>query len=265
MAAGMDVTLGQSTHTGMLREENQDALAIYEPADPASLETQGRLLVVADGVGGHPGGDTAANTAVETIRSSYSKSAGSDPSAALRLAFGEANKAIHRLSRKKKGLLGMGTTCTAVVIRKEEVFSAHVGDSRAYLLRNGKIHQLTRDHSAAWALLEEGKITKEEYERHPKSRVIKRSLGFQSRVRVDLFSRPLAVRAGDILLLCSDGLTGVVPEGEIARLATQFPPQEACQRLVARANEQGGPDNITVLIARLQSVPGDSPKTSGGE
>jgi protein phosphatase len=265
MAARGDVTVGQVTHTGLLREENQDALTFYEPEERRSLKRQGRLLVVADGVGGHPGGDTAAHTAIDCIRDSYSKSDGADPATALKAAFTTANRAIHRLSKEEKGLGGMGTTCTALVIRAGEAWFAHVGDSRAYLMRGRKIHQLTRDHSAAWSLFEQGKITKEEYERHPKARVIQRSLGFQARVRVDLAPRPIPVRKGDIFLLCSDGLTGVVTEQEILRTATQYSPQEACRRLVARANQRGGPDNITVQIARVHRVPGSSRRRPKGK
>ena len=265
MAARNDVIVGQASHTGLLREDNQDALLFYEPEETQRLEMQGRLLVVADGVGGHPGGQMAALTAVDSINESYSKSDGSDPARALRVAFAAANRAIHEKSRETKGLLGMGTTCTAVVIRGKEAYVAHVGDSRAYLLRAGKLTQLTKDHSAAWTLLEQGKITKEEYERHPKSRVIKRSLGFQSRVSVDLSTRPIPVKPGDLFLLCSDGLTGVVPEEEITQTADQFPPQEACRKLVVKANQRGGPDNITVQIARVQGVSGSSPREPRGE
>ncbi|MCZ6689478.1 MAG: protein phosphatase 2C domain-containing protein [Planctomycetota bacterium] len=249
------VTVGHSTHTGRVREANQDAVVFYEPDEQDLLETIGRLIVIADGVGGHPGGDKAAQTAVSRIQECYAESDGTDPPESLRAAFVDANRTIHEMGLREKSLLGMGTTCTALVVRGKEAFLAHVGDSRAYFMRDGTIRQLTKDHSAAWALLEAGKITKEEYERHPKSRVIRRSLGYLARVKVDLSRRALAILPGDILLLCSDGLTGVVPDPEILSMATKYPPQEACEKLVARANMKGGPDNISVAIAQINAVP----------
>lgn len=249
-----DITVAQGSDTGMLRDENQDAYETYEPDNLGQLKRVGRLFVVADGVGGHPGGDTAAWSAVEIIRKLYAESDGTDPAHSLQSAFAEANRQIYETAQRQKHLFGMGTTCTAIVVRGREAYLAHVGDTRAYLLRNGRLIQLTKDHSAAWPLFEEGKISKREYEKHPKSRVIERSIGFQMRVRVDLSTRPLGVRPYDILILCSDGLTGPVPDEVICQVVRENPPEEACQILIQQANRNGGPDNITVQIIRIHRV-----------
>ena len=259
-----DITVAQASDPGVLREENQDALKFFEPSDDERFEKLGRLFVVADGVGGHPGGDTAAWTAVEIIHRSYAMSDGADPADALQKAFAQANREIFEESKRESHLFGMGTTCTAIALRGAEAWLAHVGDTRAYLLRDGQLLQLTKDHSAAWYLYEEGKVSKREYEKHPKSRVIERSIGFQSRVRVDVSTRPLAVRPYDILLICSDGLTGPVSDETICQVVRESPPDEACQKLVELANRAGGPDNITVQIIRVHRVPEAASATDPG-
>ncbi len=250
-----DVTVAQASDAGVLRDENQDALKFFEPSDDDRFGKLGRLFIVADGVGGHPGGDTAAWLAVDVIHRAYAMSDGSDPPDALQKAFAQANREIWEVSRRDRKLFGMGTTCTAIALRGGDAWLAHVGDTRAYLLRDGQLLQLTKDHSAAWYLYEDGTLSKREYEKHPKSRVIERSIGFQQRVRVDVSTRPLQVRPYDILMICSDGLTGPVADETICQVVRENPPEEACRMLIELANRAGGPDNVTVQIVRVHRLP----------
>lgn len=245
------VTFAHLTDMGRVRQRNEDSLGAFEPDDAALLESRGRLFVVADGMGGHARGDVASRIAVETLRGTYYEPQRSEPlPEALRVSVELANEAVYRESRLLAGDAQMGTTLTALVIRDRDAFLAHVGDSRAFLVRGRQIRQLTEDHSLVAEMVRDGVLSSAEAEHHPNAHVILRALGIGEHVAVEV-QGPLALRSGDTLVLCTDGLTRQVRPQEIRRLAQIRPPSRACERLVSLANERGGPDNITLQLIRF--------------
>ena len=244
------VTFAHLTDAGRVRTRNEDCHGAFEPDDPELLRSRGRLFVVADGMGGHERGDVASRLAVETLRDTYYDAGRSEPLPdGLRIAVGIANDVVYRASRLTASETPMGTTLTALVIRDHDAFLAHVGDSRAFLVRRRKIRQLTEDHSLVAELVRGGVLSATEAERHPSAHVILRALGLSEDVTIEV-QGPLPLRRGDTLVLCTDGLTRVVRPLEIRRLARSRSPQRACERLVSLANERGGPDNITLQLIR---------------
>jgi serine/threonine protein phosphatase PrpC len=169
----------------------------------------------------------------------------------LRVAVEEANRAVNEQAAVDPALTGMGTTCTALVVRDQEAFVAHVGDSRAYLVRNGRIHQLTRDHSVVAQLVDQKQLSPELASVDPRRNVVTRSVGVKAQVEVDAERIGELIQPGDTFLLCSDGLHGQVNDEELARLASGPDLERACRDLIALANGRGGPDNITVLLTRM--------------
>jgi len=227
----MRVTAAAATDVGLVREGNED-----------SYLTEGPLFAVADGMGGHRGGEVASQLAVETLEKLFKEGAGDLPDQVQ-----EANRVVFERSVLDRKVAGMGTTLTAALVEGDRVRLAHVGDSRAYLLRDGQLRLLTEDHTLVHRMVSEGEISKEEAETHPQRSVLTRALGVDTVVDVDDDS--LQVRPGDRLLLCTDGLTSMVSEDEIEDVLRTVPdPQEAAQRLVRMANEAGGVDNTTVVI-----------------
>jgi PPM family protein phosphatase len=219
------------------------------PANEDSLLARAPLYVVADGMGGAQAGEVASRIAIESFQSGVSDA--THPELALAALAQAANARIHELSRANAEQAGMGTTLTAVYVGEREVAIAHVGDSRAYCLRNGELARLTDDHSLVDELLRQGRLTPEEAVEHPQRSVITRALGPEGAVEVD--TRSFQARAGDVYLLCSDGLTTMISEEEIAALLRAHPRlPEAGEALIAAANEAGGRDNITVVLARLE-------------
>jgi serine/threonine protein phosphatase PrpC len=232
-----------ATHTGQQRRANEDAMFARAP-----------LFAVADGMGGAQAGEIASRIAVETLGAGVQ-----DPDAAHtveeRLAdlIREANDRIHELSRSDDRRAGMGTTMTAALVGADEVTLAHVGDSRAYLLRERQLSRLTRDHSLVEELVQQGKLTPEEASTHPQRSVITRAVGPEARVEVDTHTS--GARAGDVFLICSDGLTTMVDEQRIEQLITGAASlQQAGHALIDAANAAGGRDNITVVLFRLEDV-----------
>ncbi|MGH7304165.1 MAG: Stp1/IreP family PP2C-type Ser/Thr phosphatase [Candidatus Rokuibacteriota bacterium] len=247
------VTFAHLTDTGRVRTRNEDCLGAFEPDAPEILQSRGRLFVVADGMGGYARGDEASRLAVQTLRDAYYEAERSEPlPEALRLAVQLANEAVFRASRLPTGGTPMGTTLTALVVRDHEAFLAHVGDSRAFLVRDRRIRQLTEDHSLVAELVRGGVLTATEAEHHPSAHVILRAIGLAEDVAIEV-QGPLALRRGDTLVLCTDGLTRQVKPHEIRRQAERRPPRRACEKLVSLANERGGPDNITLMLVRFGS------------
>jgi protein phosphatase len=246
------------TDVGVRRSHNQDAYAEDPAGDPERFTAYGHLFVVADGMGGHAVGEKASAKAVRDIPHTYHKHAPEGAAAALRKAFTEANAGIHAIGQENPEFRGLGTTATALLLRPEGAWVGHVGDSRAYRIRDGVIEQLTFDHSAVWEIARRQRVNPEELQ-GIRSNVILRSLGPDAFVEVDV-EGPHPVRPGDIYLLCSDGLTGQLSDHEIGAVASALPPAEACEFLVELGNLRGGPDNITVLIARVGGSP-DGPLT----
>ncbi|PYN89040.1 MAG: Stp1/IreP family PP2C-type Ser/Thr phosphatase [Candidatus Rokuibacteriota bacterium] len=247
------VTFAHLTDIGRVRTRNEDFVGAFEPEDPELLQSRGRLFVVADGMGGYTRGDVASRLAVESLHHTYYEAARSEPlPEALRVSVQIANEAVYRESRLAAGEGPMGTTLTALVIRDHDAFLAHVGDSRAFLVRGRQIRQLTEDHSLVAELVRGGVLSATEAEHHPSAHVILRALGLAEDVEIEV-QGPLALQSGDALVLCTDGLTRQVRPHEIRRLARIRPLRRACEKLVALANERGGPDNITLELIRFGS------------
>jgi PPM family protein phosphatase len=229
-----------ATDVGRQRESNEDALVVAPP-----------VFAVADGMGGARAGEVASHLAAEAV----AKGPGADepPEAQLVRMVREANRQIHALAQRDESLRGMGTTLTAVIVRDHEVSIAHVGDSRAYLLRDGKLGQLTRDHSLVAELERSGQLSPEAAEHHPQKSIITRALGPEPDVDVDTYR--VVGRAGDVFLLCSDGLTTMVSDDDVGSVLRQAPAlQDAADALVRAANQSGGKDNITVVLFRLEAA-----------
>ena len=247
----MKLEVALLTDIGQVRHNNEDSLGRYEPGDDKQRAEKGAIFVVADGMGGHRGGEIASRLAVETVIRAYYASKDPDPLRALSEAFAEANRVIMEKSRDEVELFGMGTTCTTMVVRDRQAFFAHVGDSRAYVLRNGDIVQLTEDHSLVGEMVRSGIISNEDAQHHPKRNVITRSLGTQPNLSADLPSSPYAISGGDVFLLCSDGLTSLVNDHQVRDILSSNEPKDACQALVDRANQNGGKDNISVQVIKV--------------
>jgi PPM family protein phosphatase len=237
------------TDVGLVRSENQDFAAFTTPREERGSHPGGRLLIVADGMGGHRGGATASRLATEVVKRQYLESDTTDPAAALREALTRANARIHTEAQSNPELRGMGTTTSALVLRNNQAWFAHVGDSRIYRVRNGEIEQITEDHSLVASMVREGLLTTKEAENHPRRNVLQRSMGVAEEVEIDVRG-PFDLQVGDVFILCSDGLHGVVKEEEIKEQAG-LPLDEAADRYVKLALERGAPDNVTVLVARI--------------
>jgi PPM family protein phosphatase len=227
----MKVSVGAATDIGQVREGNEDSFLIVEP-----------LYAVADGMGGHRGGEVASSLALETVQGMFERREGS-----LAEQVAEANRAVFDRSQSDRKVSGMGTTLTAAQVDENRVHLVHVGDSRAYLLRGGELTQITEDHTLVHRMVMEGEISEEEAETHPHRSILTRALGVDRNIQVD--EGDLEVAPGDRLLLCTDGLTGMVAEGQIREILLEnVDPQEAVEKLVRGANSAGGIDNITAVI-----------------
>src|SRR5216684_5461972 len=238
------------TDVGLVRSENQDFGTYTTPREESHSHPGGRLLVVADGMGGHRGGATASRIAGETVKAQYLGSEGDDIAVALRDALTRANSRIFHEAQANPDLRGMGTTTSALVVRDGNAWFGHVGDSRIYMVRGDEIRQLTEDHSLVANMVREGLLTKVEAENHPRRNVLQRSMGVSEQVEIDVRG-PFPLQEGDVFVLCSDGLHGVVKEDEIREVAGK-PVREAADELIRRAIERGAPDNVTVIVARVR-------------
>jgi protein phosphatase len=239
---------------GRVRANNEDACGHIVPEDPAELAEKGAVFVVADGMGGHRGGEIASRIAVRTILAFYTAHNDGDRSEALARAFREANQTIIAESVADSALFGMGTTCTALAFRDSLVYYAHVGDSRAYILRNGQLAQITHDHSIVGEMVRSGIISDEDARHHPKRNVITKSLGAQEDTVADIPATPMQVEPGDTFMICTDGLTTYLSDEDIGDVLATSTPEEACKSLVKTANERGGRDNITVQVVVVRSL-----------
>ena len=236
----MGLRRGAATDRGRMRDGNEDSYLAIGP-----------LAAVADGMGGHRAGEVASATAMDQLRTLGSGPWEDDRAAseALKRAVAEANRRIRDLAASDKALEGMGTTLTALLEDGDSVHLAHVGDSRAYLLRHGELSSLTEDHTLVQELVRQGRLRPEDAERHPQRSIITRALGVDSDVEIDTATYKIV--PGDRLLLCTDGLSGVVDQTRIRNVLLRTPdPQQAADKLVAMANEAGGPDKINPLKVR---------------
>ena len=235
-------SVGARTDVGRMRDHNEDNYIVAPP-----------LYAVADGMGGHEAGEVASEIAVNILAQQAPSTLDAD---ALSNAVVTANYAILRAVEDGRGADGMGTTLTAAMVQGERLLIAQVGDSRAYLLHQSHLQQITRDHSLMSILIETGQITPEEAEVHPQRSVITRALGGGVETVPDIYE--LNVAAGDRLLLCSDGLSGMVSEEDLTEILTRFrDPQKCANQLIKRANMNGGRDNITAVVVDIE---GDIPE-----
>ncbi len=242
---------------GRKRANNEDSFLVSDEFS---------LYAVADGVGGREGGEIASRVAVETLRETVPDLLGAgdrtppagigaegDPeAAALRYAVSLANRKIRELSERTPELEGMGTTLTALLFSQGRAFVAHIGDSRAYLLRSGKLAQITRDHSLVAEQMRAGRLTPAQARSSPYRHVITRALGIEPEVETDVEKRP--VGRGDVFLLCSDGLTEMVDDREIGRILRKDVPDGVVGKLIAAANGKGGVDNITAVVVKVVEI-----------
>jgi len=201
-------------------------------------------------MGGHNAGEVASRLAVEIVAQRYAEDT-KNPGVSLARAIEQANRVIVDAAAKDSRYKGMGTTCTALLLRGGLAYCSHVGDSRLYLLRSNDIFLMTEDHSAVMDLVKQGTITADEARHHPEKNVIIRALGGRAHVEVASWDKPLSVRPGDTFLLCSDGLYDLVEDDELRDILRGALPQPACARLVELARQRGGPDNITVGIITM--------------
>ena len=257
MAVPQKIRYASLTDVGIRRSHNQDACTVQPATDASHFESTGHVFVVADGMGGHAVGEKASAKAVRDIPMTYTKHVGGEgPAKAIRRAFEEANAGIFQIGVNNPEFKGLGTTGTALFLRPEGAWIGHVGDSRTYRIRAGKVEQLTFDHSWVWEIARRQGIDPDELGDFKKN-VIIRSLGPEPEVEVDV-EGPHPVEAGDSFLLCSDGLTNHVKPDEIGAVVSTFPATEACAFLIALANLRGGSDNITALIVQVPRGDGNS-------
>ncbi len=235
------MNFGFVTDIGKLRRQNEDAVYVNEK-EPC-------FLVVADGMGGHNAGEVASSMAIDTIKDALAKKAGRrkiDYESKIRDAFVLANKKIYDYAEENSKLMGMGTTAVTALISGGKLIVGNVGDSRAYIIKDDDIRQISIDHSYVWQLVLRGEITEQQAKRHPKRNFITRAMGTEKDIEVDIFSEKWE---GGTVLICSDGLSNLVENYEMKKIigeATDL--QDAAMRLASLANERGGSDNITVAL-----------------
>jgi protein phosphatase len=236
---------------GCQRENNEDRYAYWEPDADEEFARKGRLAVVADGMGGHEGGQEASRIAVEAIQEVFSETSSADPQALLVAGFQIAHERILQYAAGQPELRGMGTTATAVVLLGNQLYYAHVGDSRLYLVRESSLSRLTHDHSYVGRLVENGVISPEEAETHPQRHILTAALGAGAEASPDTPAHPVALQKGDVLILCTDGLWSLLSENEIPSIVAARELPEACQAMIKIAKDRGAPDNITVQLIRV--------------
>ena len=247
----VELDIGRRTDIGRRREHNEDCLGIYHhPEYDDEVRSRGTLLVVADGMGGYAAGEVASRTAVEAVLNAYYGNLSDEMVEGLTRAVRDANRAVLDEANRDAERAGMGTTLAMAVVWSGQLAVANVGDSRVYLIRDGRIAQISRDHSWIAELLAVGKITPEEARHHPMRNVVTRSLGGRPDLDIEVYP-PLKLRRGDIILVCSDGLWGMVSAEQMLQIVESRSAQAASDALVAAANDAGGHDNITAIVCRV--------------
>ncbi|MFI4988619.1 MAG: protein phosphatase 2C domain-containing protein [Alphaproteobacteria bacterium] len=242
---------------GRVRSNNEDSVACVIPREGDLARGRGLLALVADGMGGHAAGEVASLLAAETVLRVYFAD-GAAPPAALAAGFAAANRAIYERSRDDPVCAGMGTTCTAIALVGDQGFLAHVGDSRAYLLRDRALTQISHDDSLVGEMVRMGKISPEEARHRADRNVILKALGTAPSVEPAIWREGRPLRAGDVFVLCSDGLSDLVENAAIGDTIARLPPAEACEALIASALAAGGHDNVSVGVFAVSDAPPSS-------
>jgi PPM family protein phosphatase len=251
----MELQLDSHTVTdiGLARDTNQDRCGAFTPEDPQTRGERGRLFVVADGMGGHAGGDVAAELTIQSLPAAYFNGEWSGPPATLRSAFLTANAAIEQHAYAEPERRGMGAAAVALAVVDGRAVLGHLGDCRAYRVRESRVERLTADHSWVQERLDAGWLTAEEAQSHAYRHILTRALGAEADANPTL--KELDFIPGDVLVLCSDGLWGVVEDEELAEvIAREEPAKDAARSLVDLALQRGGPDNIAVAVIRAVGV-----------
>jgi serine/threonine protein phosphatase PrpC len=243
------LTVAQRTDVGLKRQHNEDNVAYVIPKDREILGKKGALFIVADGMGGHAAGEVASEMAVSAVTTLYFQDDDGDAAGSLLRSIQYANAMIFQKAMEQVEHNGMGTTCVSAVLLGDVAYIANVGDSRAYLVRKDQIRQISQDHSWVAEQVRIGAMSEAESRSHEMRNMITRSLGSLPEVEIDIFTE--VVEEGDVLLLCSDGLCGMMSDGEILQIIEKYSPQESVYRLIERANANGGNDNITALVIRV--------------
>jgi protein phosphatase len=235
---------------GLRRTVNQDSFGVFPEDSQAVSNPKGQLFIIADGIGGHVGGNTASEMAVKIIHEEYFKDKSESIPESLRSAFQKANKLICDELSCSDPYLKMGTTCSALVLASQNGCIAHVGDSQILNIRDNKITQLTKDHTIIADLLSRGALTEEQAEKHPEKRVLSRALGIEDEVQIDILDN-INLQGKQCFILCTDGLAKV-SHGEILDVVLAESSEQACRTLVKMANDRGGGDNVTVQVIKIQ-------------
>lgn len=248
------VTIGSLSDTGKRKEKNEDYFAFHTPED-GSMPKKGILLVLADGMGGRAGGDIASRVTVETIMDEFYNDKSSSIPESINNAVLKANDEVISQGDADRSIQGMAATAIAAVIKKDKIYHANVGDSRIYLVRENEIIQLTEDHSIVAGLVKAGYITEEEAPTYPGGNVITRAIGLKPELDVDVSEKGIKVKPGHYVMLCCDGLHKDIPDNDILKVFDDLKePQAICEKLVEKALDAGGDDNISVLIARIEKT-----------
>lgn len=248
--AKTELKIGNLSDVGKKRTVNEDYYGSF-------TGKFGNLIIVCDGMGGHKGGSTASRLAVETIKIHFENlSKNFNPSEEIKNALSKANNNIIQKALESEELKEMGSTAVVLLIKDNFAYYAHIGDSRIYLIRENKIHQLTKDHSLVQQLVDSGIIDQKAAENHPQKNVITRSLGAEGKNQPDI-AEAIAIFKNDIFILCTDGLTAYLSDEELQKIATENDIQKACKIMIDLANQRGGKDNITVQIVKV--VKGKNP------
>lgn len=257
-----EVLFGAHTDLGRIRENNEDKFEFFVPEDTETLARKGSLFAVADGMGGHAAGQIASEIALKTLVDHYYSDASPLIEESLKAALKKANGIVYDLSRAVAQRQGMGTTVTLLVIRGDDAYIAHVGDSRCYRIRDSKIEQLSDDHSWVNEQVKLGSLTQEQALLSPFRNRITRSIGNFPSVDVDIFS--LEAKQGDIYILCSDGLSGELTDSEILEIAEKRACSQVAWNLVNQAVEKGGRDNTTAVVVAIRKLTSDKPVRKKG-
>lgn len=242
-----NIIFGNKTDVGQVRQNNEDYMESF-------LSFFGQVFIICDGMGGHIGGEFASRLAVAEIKNVIISNQNnlSQASAIIEEAINHANRVITARSMEEPELKGMGTTCVILIIKNNEANYGHVGDSRLYLVRAGKINLMTKDHSFVQNLVDQGLLTWKEADNHPRKNEIMQALGIFNKINPEVNHKPLKLYKDDIFVLCSDGLSGMVPENVILETILNNSPVHACDKLVIAANQNGGNDNITVQVIKVE-------------
>ncbi|MCC7372018.1 MAG: serine/threonine-protein phosphatase [Chloroflexi bacterium] len=258
---GPRIDVGQLSVVGRVRTGNEDSV-LCEPPESALASSKGLFCAVADGMGGHAAGEEASRLAVQVAHRLFYETNGMDPMEALRLAVVQANSEVFEAGAGATGRDHMGSTLTAAVLFEHRVVVGHVGDSRAYIVHGDTIRPLTRDHSWVAEEVEAGRMTREQARVSPRRNIITRALGLRPDVQVDSYEAELT--PGDFVVICSDGLHGLVSDDEILAYVQRLRPADSVASLVNLANNRGGPDNISLVVARVRDHERDETDTARG-